>query len=140
VAENSGDQPKPKQRGPGRPFQKTGPDGKADPRINKLGRPKTFLGFQKMLRKHGEKTALRTLKHEMKQGGAVGVKAAEVWLAYCRGKPAQPVELSGKNGGPIELNNLSDEQLQERYRKLIAKGTATATLPPEPGDGNEGEQ
>jgi len=49
-----------------------------------------------------EPLALRTLQNEMRAGGSNGLKAAELLLAYAKGKPTQTVENNVNNTLTVE--------------------------------------
>jgi len=72
-------------------------------------------------------------------------KAALGLMAYDFGKPVQTVELTGKDGKPIEtsdrtIDNLTSEQRIKRMKDLLDKASVTAA-PSEPApDGSDPPQ
>lgn len=87
--------PKPRRRGPGRPFVK-GQSG------NPKGRARVAADIRELARQYGPE-AVRTLAGIMQTGSERGrVMAAEALLDRGYGRPGQSVELSGPQGGPVE--------------------------------------
>ena len=105
---------------------------KGDPRINYKGRPPDLVGFRQLMREVGEEQALKVLLEGMEHyDPQVRVKCAEHWLAYCRGKPSQQVQVTGAEGGPLQisdghdLSRLSLEELKA-WRELRRKAAVNA--------------
>jgi hypothetical protein len=108
---------------------------KGDPRINRAGRPKGFTEFVETLRDEGrEEEALQVLERAMraKKPGSVAFKAAELLLAYTRGRPVQVQHITTNARVQVEeaedLSQLSTDELRA-YRELRAK---TARREPAP--------
>lgn len=141
-----------RRRGPGRPF------AKADPRINRGGRPKGLVAFIRENTRDGEELAERMLA--LLRGEVLVpdvkvvdkalvkviqhaphkdlIKAAE-WLRDTTwGRPMQAVELTGKGGGPIEttqdLSGYTDDELKT-LREVARARAARATQPRGDGSG-----
>lgn len=116
---------KPKGKPRGRPF--TGAD---DPRRNNGGVPKEARELKAALMKHGEEIVERFMRLVRKGNTVATVKAME-WIV---GKPRQEVELTGKDGGPVDVRStpaidprkLTDEQLEQLEGILVAATTADA--------------
>lgn len=87
-----------------------------------------------MMREMGEADAVATLYEIMKHGPVKEARqAAETWLAYCRGRPTQAVEMTGKDGAPLhpaqpayDLSKLSDAVLAELEAAAIDAAIAGA--------------
>ncbi len=119
MAQNSDGSAKP-PRGPGRPFPK-GTTG------NPGGRPKMPPELAEALRSRNMKSVevlskvqddfLRGLYVDEKGGvheapkASEAIKASEVLLAYSIGKPRESVELTGEDGGPINVTRLDRAKL-----------------------------
>lgn len=98
----------------------------------KAGRPKGALNkstaeVKKAAQKYTEK-ALKTLALIMEKGQTepARVAAARELLDRAHGKPAQPVQHAGEDGGPIAIANLSDSQIAARLELLRAKQDDTS--------------
>lgn len=86
---------------------------------NKLGmghgRPKLAAEFKARCSAIVDEVVLAKWEAEVRSGGEHWVKCSELLAAYGKGKPAQQVEVSGVDGGPIEheqVERLTSEQLQ----------------------------
>jgi hypothetical protein len=95
------------------PFQK----GKSG---NPGGRPAELGQFRALCREATPK-ALRALKLALKDPEK-SVAAAKVLLEFGWGKPTQSVSVEHS------LSDMTDEQLEARYRELIAKAEAAREL------------
>lgn len=109
-----------KQRGPGRPF----PKGVSP---NPGGRPKMSPELADALRKRNMKSVevLSKVQDDYLRGtytdengrereapkASEAIKASEVLLAYSIGKPRESVELTGEDGGPINITRLDKSKL-----------------------------
>jgi hypothetical protein len=109
---------------------------KGDPRINRQGRPKAFGDFVQVLQEEGEELAVARLRKAMGQSGRVSpvnLKAIELWLAYCRGRPVQAHTVMATGRVQVEeaedLSRLSVEELRA-YRELRAKTVRPLEPPP----------
>lgn len=85
-----------KQRGPGKPFAK-GQSG------NPTGRPKVVEEFKERCRRAVDERVISAWISEVESLGDSWLKASELLAAYGYGRPAQSVELAGKDGGPLEI-------------------------------------
>lgn len=91
--ENSGPETKRRRKPPlGRPFPK-GVSG------NPGGRPKEAKQLREALALEGE-ALLKELLRQVKEGNTAALLRA---LEYVLGKPAQDLQLSGAEGGPLEV-------------------------------------
>lgn len=102
--------------------------------INPGGRPKAAVAFREEAQKavrEGDAEGLKIINawvSEIERHGEDWAKASELLAAYAFGKPAQGVELTGADGGPIrtskfDLSKLSDKDarsLRDLYDKAAA--------------------
>ena len=82
--------------GKGKPFEK----GKAP---KSPGRPRIPEEFKERAKASSLERCLPAWEQEIDERGPNWLKASELLAAYGQGKPSQPVEHSGKDGGPLEL-------------------------------------
>ncbi len=100
---------------------------------NPGGRPKDLPEFRKQVREMGTEVALQRLVHNVVLAPAMEAnKACEILLAYGWGRPSVAVEVSGPNGGPVEVSDARDRVIA-RLAGLLAAGAGAA-----PGDGAAG--
>lgn len=69
-----------------------------------------------MCRTKGSPKAFRVLEKAMEDGD---VEAAKIILAYAWGRPPQSVEVTGKDGGPLEVAD-ARERIAQRLAALLA--------------------
>jgi hypothetical protein len=104
----------------GRPFPK-GTSG------NPTGRPKGMAALSQRIRRETKegKVIVDVLLDRMLhgRGDRSRIEAAALLLAYAYGKPTQPLEHSGPDGGPIEL---SDADLERKFTQDLARIAALA--------------
>lgn len=81
--------------GPGKKYEK-GQSG------NPGGRPKIPDEFKEKCREFSS-TVFEKWKTEVTNGGENWMKAAELIVAYGHGRPAQGVEVTGKDGAPLSF-------------------------------------
>jgi hypothetical protein len=97
---------------------------------NPGGRPKTVGKVRKLARVHTA-AAIATLAEVMlnpDEKGAARVAAAKELLDRGHGKPMQAHELTGKDGGPVEheqVARLTDEQIQRVIAATADAGPVT---------------
>lgn len=117
-----------KSRGLGTPF-KPGQSG------NPLGRPKKGEAFTDIIREIGENFTKRTKAGRLLYNQALALKVWEkalignrwaVELIYNRvdGLPVNRLQMTGANGGPIDITMLSPQERQERLEKIRAEREA----------------
>lgn len=112
------------------------PDGKFQPGVsgNPGGRPKTRKAVQEYAQLHTfEMIDIQaSIARDRRAGKVARIMASKEVLAQGWGKPTQPVELTGKDGKPIEsrtedpfdLSKLSTEELKA-WRGLLEKASNT---------------
>lgn len=94
--------------------------GKHGGTLNRGGgrRPPSETAEVKKLLRAGSKDAARKLLEKARRGE---IKAIELVLAYGIGKPTDRVELSGPDGGPIEMvTGLTDHEKRALRRAIRA--------------------
>lgn len=92
---------------------------------NPNGRPKVAEEFRAACRERTPEV-LAAWSDEVATRGENWMKAAELLMAYAHGRPTQHVDATHS------LAEMTDEQLEARYRSVIA--AASATRPPESGE------
>jgi hypothetical protein len=95
---------------------------------NPKGRPPAIPAeFKAKCREAVDAKVVQRWIDEVENGGEHWVKCSELLAAYGYGKPSQSVEVTGKDGGPMELQervrSLSDEHL-DRLIESTAPGVA----------------
>lgn len=118
MAENSSGSAK--QRGPGRPFEsgKSGNPGgrpKMDPALAEAFRTRSTKSLEVLAKVQddylrGEHIDEKGVVH-VPPKASEAIKASEVQLAYAIGKPRETVELTGEDGGPINITALDKSKL-----------------------------
>ena len=115
--------------------RKPGTFVKGDPRINRLGRPKSFDALRELAQQiahekaktKGETividghavTVAEMIVRQWAQSGNAKLQQAFIEIAF--GKVPQAVELTGKNGGAIEVETieLTDDERAARVAALL---------------------
>ena len=90
---------------------------------NKLGRPAVFQGVRAIANERTPEAMEQLWKMVLEGKGMVKLEAIRLWLAYGPGKPVDKVEHTGVDGGPIQLQRLSDADL-EQMDAILARATA----------------
>jgi hypothetical protein len=106
----------------GRPFPK-GTSG------NPGGRPKKRLideVLEELLLRDDSAVAQTVAAALLKKAKRGDVKAIQLLAERVQGKPRQAVQLTGAYGGPIELRDVTREQVRERILELTKKISASA--------------
>jgi hypothetical protein len=100
---------------------------------NPSGRPKKLVEFVELAREKGSPRAFAALRRITKQGGdeRAVVQAALGLLAYAWGKPKQAVELTGKDGAPVEVTNVRERLTARIAARLAALEAKRGTGEPE---------
>lgn len=101
-ADNSTNQ-RPKRKQVGRPFQK-GVSG------NPGGRPAELREVVELARAHTAEAIQRLVEWARSDHPSASPKACEVLIDRGWGKPVQPNEHTGKDGGPIQTQAVTDER------------------------------
>lgn len=109
---------------------------------NPSGRPKGTAALSQRIRRETKegKVIVDLLLDRMLNGRGdhSRIEAAALLLAYAYGKPTQPLEHSGPDGGPIEL---SDADLERKFTQDLARVAtlaAAAGVLPQPDPATEG--
>lgn len=87
---------------------------------NKYGKGRPPLEFKLRCSLITDMVVVDAWEREVKEQGPDWVKCSELLANHGKGKPKESVELTGKNGGPIEsvsatldLGNLTTEKLEQ---------------------------
>jgi hypothetical protein len=120
---------------------------KGDARINRKGRPKDFDALRKLAQQIGHEDATGSDGQPILIDGKP-VTATEIilrswatslnpalqikFMEVAYGKVPDPIELTGKNGGPVEVSEISltDEQRAARAAALLDRARARRARPP----------
>jgi len=119
---------------------------KGDPRINRNGRPKSFDALRKLVQSVGNEIAkdkdgnpividghVATVAEMIVRSWAKDNKHQVNFIEYGYGKVPNPVELTGKDGEAIIVDDKRDEILR-KLAGITASGIADA-IPTEPNAG-----
>jgi hypothetical protein len=92
---------------------------------NPGGRPKLdaqALEVKELAKTYSTRAIERLAEWLESSDGNISLKAALALLERAWGKPVQPTELTGKDGGPIETADLTDNDMARRVGFILAKG------------------
>jgi hypothetical protein len=88
---------------------------------NPGGRPKGRLideTLEELLLRNDSELALAIAKKLLARAKAGEVKAIQLVAERVQGKPKRHLELSGPDGGPLDIHNMTDEELDQRIAEL----------------------
>jgi hypothetical protein len=91
---------------------------------NPGGRPKGKLideALEELLLGNDSELALAIAKKLLARAKAGEVKAIQLVAERVQGKPKRQIELSGPDGGPLDIHNLTNEELDQRIAELMEK-------------------
>lgn len=113
---------------------------KGDPRINRNGRPKKAQALAEYFREHPK---CEDIKQMIIERAAAGEEAfIKMFMEYGFGKPVSALEISGPEGGPIEMTHGIDAPPQETFeqwaaRKQVETGLNYVESTAGPSDGSD---
>jgi Family of unknown function (DUF5681) len=88
---------------------------------NPGGRPKGRLideALEELLLSNDSELALAIAKKLLARAKTGEVKAIQLVAERVQGKPKRQLELSGPDGGPLDIHNMTDEELNQRIAEL----------------------
>jgi HPt (histidine-containing phosphotransfer) domain-containing protein len=91
---------------------------------NPGGRPKGRLideALEELLLGNDSELALAIAKKLLARAKAGEVKAIQLVAERVQGKPKRQIELSGPDGGPLDINNMTNAELDQRIAELTEK-------------------
>lgn len=92
---------------------------KGDPRINRSGRPRKGDSISEYFRNH---VKCEEIKQQIVDRAAQGDEAfVKMFIEYGFGKPVSSVELSGPDGGDIQINHGIDAPPQETFEQWATR-------------------
>jgi HPt (histidine-containing phosphotransfer) domain-containing protein len=89
---------------------------------NPGGRPKGRLideALEELLLSNDSELALAIAKKLLARAKTGEVKAIQLVAERVQGKPKRQLELSGPDGGPLDIHNMTDEELNQRIAELM---------------------
>ena len=92
------------------------------------GRPRLDKAFKERCRSAVDADVIQRWIDEVRNGGEQWVKCSELLAAYGYGKPSQAVEVTGRNGEPLQFSLSPEERLEyiERLRRQADAERASA--------------
>jgi hypothetical protein len=91
---------------------------------NPGGRPKGRLideALEELLLGNDSELAIAIAKKLLTRAKAGEVKAIQLVAERVQGKPKRQIELSGPDGGPLDIHNMTDADLDQRIADLTEK-------------------
>ena len=91
---------------------------------NPGGRPKKRLideALEDLLERNDCEAARGVAAALLKRASKGDIRAIQLIAERTQGKPMRAIEISGPDGSAIELDRMTDEQLDQRINELMAK-------------------
>jgi hypothetical protein len=91
---------------------------------NLRGRPKKRLlddALEDLLASNDAEVARDVAAALVKRARKGDVRAIQLIAERTQGKPMRAVEISGPDGGALEIDHMTDEQLDQRINELLAE-------------------
>ena len=91
---------------------------------NPGGRPKKRVLDEiltELLEKDGAKEASAIALSVLRKAKDGDLRACQFIAERTQGRPPQALQISGEDGGPLEIRNMTDQQLDERITELVEK-------------------
>lgn len=91
---------------------------------NPRGRPKKRLideALEELLASNDSEAARDVAAALLKRARKGDLRAIQLIAERTQGKPTRAVEISGLDGGALEIDHMTDEQLDQRINELLAK-------------------
>jgi HPt (histidine-containing phosphotransfer) domain-containing protein len=98
---------------------------------NPGGRPKKKLidqALEELLLSNDSELAVTIAKKLLVRAKSGEVKAIQLVAERVQGKPRAKMEVSGPDGGELQLLNMTDDQIDERMAELIEEWNATRKM------------
>jgi hypothetical protein len=89
---------------------------------NPGGRPKRRLideALEELLLSNDSELALAIAKKLLARAKTGEIKAIQLVAERVQGRPKRHLELSGPDGGPLDIRNMTDEELERRIAELM---------------------
>ena len=91
---------------------------------NPGGRPRKRLmdeALEDLLARNDSEAARDVAAALLKQARRGDIRAIQLIAERTQGKPMRAIEISGPEGGALEIDHMTDEQLNQRINELMAK-------------------
>ena len=91
---------------------------------NPRGRPRKQLideALEDLLASNGSEAAQDVAVALLKRARKGDIRAIQLIAERTQGKPRRAIEISGPDGGAVEIDRMTDEQLDQRINKLLAQ-------------------
>jgi hypothetical protein len=77
--------------------------------------------LEDLLASNGSEAARDVAAALLKRARKGDIRAIQLIAERTRGKPARAIEISGPDGGALEIDRMTDEQLDQRINELLAQ-------------------
>jgi hypothetical protein len=91
---------------------------------NPGGRPKKRLideALEELLASNDSEAARDVAAALLKRARKGDIKAIQLIAERTQGKPMRAIEISGPDGGALEIDRMTDQQLEQRISELMGK-------------------